>query len=95
MSEILVTFSAIQQAQTDCAGTAAKLNGQLSDLRAYLAPMVSTWTGAAAENYDAKQRQWDRAAADLNEILGLISRALGAAVDDFRAAESSNASIWA
>ena len=95
MSEILVTFSAIQQAQADCASTAANLNGQLSDLKAYLAPMVSTWTGAAAENYNAKQRQWDQAAADLNEILGQISRALGAAGDDFQAAENSNASIWA
>jgi WXG100 family type VII secretion target len=28
----------------------------LSDLKSYLAPLVSTWTGAAAENYNAKQR---------------------------------------
>lgn len=95
MSEILVTFSAIQQAQADCAGTAANLNGRLSDLKAYLAPMVATWSGAAAENYNVKQQQWDRAAADLNEILVQISRALGAAGDDFEAAENANARIWA
>jgi len=95
MSEILVTFSSIQQAQADCANTASNLNGQLSDLKSYLAPMVSTWSGAAAENYNAKQRQWDQAAQDLNEILQQISKALGSAGDDFQAAESSNANIWA
>ncbi|NHC44035.1 WXG100 family type VII secretion target [Motilibacter aurantiacus] len=95
MSEILVTFSAISQGQADVASTASNLNGQLADLKSYLAPMVSTWTGAAAENYNAKQRQWDEAAAELNSILEQIGRALGAAGDDFQAAENSNASIWA
>ena len=94
MSEILVTFSAIQQGQADVASTAGNLNGQLGDLKAYLAPMVSTWSGAAAENYNAKQRQWDEAAQALNEILAQIGRALGSAGDDFQAAENSNASMW-
>jgi WXG100 family type VII secretion target len=94
MSEILVTFSAIQQGQADVASTASNLNGQLGDLKAYLAPMVATWSGAAAENYNAKQRQWDEAAQALNEILAQIGRALGSAGDDFQAAENSNASMW-
>jgi len=95
MSEILVTFSAIQQGRADVVASANNLNGQLGDLKAFLAPMVATWSGAAAENYNAKQRQWDEAAEALNEILAQIGRALGNAGDDFQATERSNASMWA
>ena len=95
MSEILVTFSAISAAEGDVAATSQSINGQLDDLKAYLAPMVATWTGTAAENYQAKQRQWDEAATELNAILAQIGRALGTAGEDFASAESSNASIWA
>jgi ESAT-6 family protein len=95
MSEILVTFSALQQGQADVASTSSNLNTELADLKAYLAPMVATWSGAAAQNYNAKQQQWDQAAAELNEILATIGRALGTAGEDFQSAENSNASIWA
>ncbi|RKS72661.1 WXG100 family type VII secretion target [Motilibacter peucedani] len=95
MSEILVTFSAIQGAEGDVAATSQNINGQLDDLKSYLAPMVSTWTGAASENYQAKQKQWDEAAAELNAILAQIGKALGDAGQEFQAAENSNASIWA
>ena len=95
MSEILVTFSAISTAEGDIATTSQNINGQLADLKAYLAPLVADWTGSAAELYQAKQKQWDEAAAELNAILAQISRAVGAAGEDFRAAENSNASIWA
>ena len=95
MSEILVTFSAIQGAEGDVSATSQSINGQLGDLKSYLAPMVSTWTGAAAENYQAKQKQWDDAAAELNTILVQIGKALGDAGQEFQSAETSNANIWA
>ena len=49
--------------------TVASMNSQLQDLKSYLAPMVATWEGQAAQNYNAKQAQWDQAANDLNEVL--------------------------
>lgn len=94
MSEILVTFSSLHQAQTDVVSTAASLNHQLADLKSFLAPMVSTWSGAAAQNYQAKQRVWDSAAQDLNDVLARIGQALGAATEDFQRAEASNANVW-
>ena len=94
MSEILVTFGALEAAQSDVAATTSNLNQQLADLKSYLAPMVSTWTGQAAELYQAKQQQWDRAAADLNQVLAQIGQALGAASEDFRTAEQSNTNVW-
>ena len=71
------------------------VNGSLADLKSYLQPMVSTWSGTASEAYNAKQAQWDQAANDLNEVLSAIGRALGAANEGFQQTEHSNASRFA
>lgn len=91
---ILVTFGAVQQASADAAGTAANLNAQLADLKAYLAPMVAAWQGAAASDYAAKQAQWDAAQQGLNEVLQQISRAVGSAHDTYSQTEATNAGMW-
>jgi 6 kDa early secretory antigenic target len=92
---ILVTFQSIQQASQDCARTDANLQQQLSDLKAYLAPMTAVWTGKASEDYQALQRTWDQAAGELSELLQEISRALQVAGENYEQTERSNASIWA
>ena len=67
---------------------------QLEDLRRFLAPMVATWQGAAAQDYQVRQKQWDTAAADLTAVLAQIGVALGAANDGYRQAEHANAARW-
>ena len=47
--EIKVTFGALSTAQADVAATAARIRTQLDDLKRYLAPMVATWNGQAAD----------------------------------------------
>ena len=49
-SEIKVTFGALATAQSDVSGTASRITQQLEDLRRFLAPMVATWQGAAAQD---------------------------------------------
>jgi WXG100 family type VII secretion target len=95
VSEILVTFGELANAQQSVAQTAQRLNAQLDDLRRYLAPMVATWSGQAAQDYQAKQRQWDTSAADLNQVLTQIGVALGHANEGYQQVEQSNASRWA
>lgn len=92
--EILVTFSALETATADIASSAASLNQKLDDLKTYIAPMVATWTGDAATHYQAKQRQWDTAAADLNTVLQAIGRAVDTAKGDFHSGEVHNTSLW-
>lgn len=94
MSEIKVTFSALDAAQGDVSTTASRIRAQLDDLRRYLAPMVATWQGQAAQDYQAKQRQWDTAAADLFAVLAQIGVALGAANDSYQQVERANAARW-
>jgi len=61
--EILVTFGEISNAQSSVATTSRNINQELDDLKSFLAPMVATWTGQAAEDYQVKQQQWDDSAA--------------------------------
>lgn len=91
---IKVTFGALGDAQTDIASTAGRINGRLDDLKRFLAPMVATWQGQAAEEYQAKQRQWDTAAADLTAVLQRIGVAVGAANDGYQQVEKANAARW-
>jgi WXG100 family type VII secretion target len=94
MSEIKVTFAALEAAQSDVSGVAGRMTGQLEDLKRFLAPLVATWEGQAATEYQAKQRQWDTAAAGLTNVLGRIGVALGTANESYRQVEQSNASRW-
>lgn len=94
MSGIVVTFGTIMQAQSDVANTVAKIDSQLNDLRSFLAPMVSTWQGGAATDYQQLQRKWDAAAGDMNMVLGQISQMLGSTHDSYRETESRNAATW-
>jgi len=89
MSEIKVTFGALGAAQTDIAATAGRLQTQLEDLKKFLAPMVSTWTGEASVAYQVKQRQWDTAAQDLQLVLAEAGRAVGLAHDGYLASENA------
>jgi WXG100 family type VII secretion target len=94
MSEILVTFGELTNAQQTVTRAAAQLSAQLEDLRRYLAPLAATWAGQAAQDYQAKQRQWDTAAADLNQVLSQIGVALGHANEGYQQVERANASRW-
>jgi 6 kDa early secretory antigenic target len=94
MSEIKVTFGALEAAQADVSAVAGRMTSGLEDLKRFLAPMVATWEGQAATEYQAKQRQWDTAAANLTTVLGQIGVALGTANESYRQVEQANASRW-
>jgi 6 kDa early secretory antigenic target len=94
MSEILVTFGELANAQQSVTRIAGQLTAQLEDLRRYLAPLVASWSGQAAQDYQAKQHQWDTAAADLNQVLSQIGVALGHANEGYQQVERANASRW-
>lgn len=94
MSEIFVTFEALSQAQADVSSTSSSINAQLEDLKQFLAPLVASWTGQAASEYQAKQNQWNQAANDLNLVLAQIGQALGAANETYQQTEAKNAASW-
>jgi early secretory antigenic target protein ESAT-6 len=91
---IKVTFESVMAAAGDTDAIAGQIGQQLEDLKVYLAPMVASWAGQAATDYQALQARWDASAADLNAVLRQIAGALRTAHANYRMAESQNSVIW-
>ena len=87
------SFGDIAAASGDITQTSARINGLLDELKSQLAPMVSTWTGESASAYQAAQQQWDTA-ADLNQILATIARAVADSNDSMSDINRSAAASW-
>ncbi|MBV9312133.1 MAG: WXG100 family type VII secretion target [Pseudonocardia sp.] len=94
MSEIKVAFGDLSVAQQNVVGTSQRMTAQLEDLKRFLVPMVASWSGQAADDYQAKQRQWDTAAADLTSVLARIGTAIGQANEGYQQVEAVNARRW-
>jgi early secretory antigenic target protein ESAT-6 len=91
---MLVTFGAINEAAMDTDSIATQIAQQLSDLKAYVAPLAASWSGEAAGDFQALQAKWDTSANDLNQVLRQISQALRIAGEQYQATEKANSSIW-
>lgn len=91
---MLVTFAAIAEASQNVNNTSNLLNQKLDDLQRQLQPLVSDWTGNAAENYQAKQRQWNSAQQQLTQVLSAIGKVLEQAHESYSSVEKSNAATW-
>ena len=94
MSEIRVSFAALESARADVAQTATRISGRLDELRRFLTRSPPPGRDRAAQDYQARQRQWDAAATDLAAVLGQIGVALAAANDGYRQVEQANAARW-
>ncbi|HEU0087321.1 MAG TPA: WXG100 family type VII secretion target [Pseudonocardiaceae bacterium] len=92
---IQVTFGELESARASIQTTWANISRELEDLKRYLQPMVETWSGEASLAYQAHQAKWDRAAADLNQVLNQIGVALGTSNENFQAAENANRNRYA
>lgn len=90
-----LSFGQLSATHSQIVSNSSQMNQKLSDLRSYLQPMVSTWQGSASESYQALQKKWDQAAAELNQILNQIATATNNANEGFQATEKGNASRFA
>lgn len=87
---IQVTFGELENARASIQTTWTNISRELEDLKRFLQPLVETWSGEASIAYQAHQAKWDRAAAELNQVLNQIGVALGASNENFQAAEMAN-----
>ncbi|WP_042435818.1 WXG100 family type VII secretion target [Streptacidiphilus anmyonensis] len=91
---IMVNFGTVSQAASDVRQTASNVQSQLDDLRAGVQRIAASWEGKAQEGYQARQREWDSAAADLHSVLVQIAGALDSAAQNYQATENRNAGLW-
>ncbi|SFR09060.1 early secretory antigenic target ESAT-6 [Lentzea waywayandensis] len=89
-----VTFAEIAQASSTINSSATQIEGQLGDLKSEVQKTLAGYTGDAREAYEAAQRKWDEAAADLQAVLAAIGTAVGQAGEAYEAAEKQNLGRW-
>jgi ESAT-6 family protein len=91
---IQVTFGSLESAAGSIGTQAGKVQSSLDDLKSFLQPLVASWTGQAAEQYQQHQRTWDQAAADMQQVLAAIGTAVQRAAEDYQAGEQVNTARW-
>lgn len=77
----------IEEARMNISTTSAQINGQLDELKGFLAPLRESWEGETRIAYDAAQARWDAAAAEINQTLHKIGQAVGAGNDAMSATD--------
>ncbi|GAB1688864.1 WXG100 family type VII secretion target [Krasilnikovia sp. M28-CT-15] len=84
---LLVNFGALQQAGADIQKALNTLESQLSQLERDARPLVATWNGAAQDAYSERQRKWQLASQDLQNILRDIKVAVDESAADYQDTE--------
>jgi len=82
-----VNFGALSQAGSDIQKAISTLESELSQLEQDAAPLVATWEGAAKDSYAERQKRWQTASHDLQNILRDIKGAVDASASDYQETE--------
>jgi WXG100 family type VII secretion target len=91
---LVVNFAAMQKAGADIQTALNTLSSQLAQVERDAQPLVAAWDGDARAAYDVRQAKWQRAAADLSDILRDIKRALDDSAADYQHTEKRNTSLF-
>ena len=87
MSEIRVSFGAIEGAQANINTSAGAIEAQLADLDSTVA-QLQVWDGAAAEYYRQRQHQVRTAWEDIKALLSEIGTRTGTVNANYQATEN-------
>lgn len=92
--QIKYDFAQITNVSEDLRSSAARINGDLAELKQMLQPMAETWQGSAATAYQAHQAKWDQAADELNQILNQIATTVEDGNSTMLAVNNAAANSW-
>lgn len=92
---ILAQFGTIEEGANTLLKVAQQIQQELDQLKVAVAPLRSTWTGSAAQEYQAQQARADTAGADMPVRVQQMGSAAGVCLTNYQSAEGSNVSSWA
>jgi 6 kDa early secretory antigenic target len=94
MGNIRVQYAGMDAASADIGTSAAALRGHVERMESALRPLVATWTGEAAQFYQERQREWDAAMVELNDVLARAGAAVRTARENYAEVERRNTRAW-
>jgi early secretory antigenic target protein ESAT-6 len=92
--QVQVSSAVLDAGASDTDTIAGQIERELSELKSFLAPLVSTWEGEAASDWQALQTKWNTSAEDLHAVLQQIAAALRTASENYVSGENTNKSMW-
>jgi ESAT-6 family protein len=92
MTVIKVNYGTLEAATGQIQSISATIGEKLDTLRAQLQRLE--WVGHDRQAYQAAQEKWDRAIADLNQLLHEVGAAVGVAKENYQMTERSNQQMW-
>jgi WXG100 family type VII secretion target len=92
--EIRVSFAAVEAAGADIKSTSQKMDQELDNLRAKLAPLEAGYTGEAKELWHQIQTSWNNNQNELNQVLAQIGVAVNQAAENYRSTEKGVGGLW-
>ena len=92
--EVLVNAQVLDEGASDTDAVAGQIQQQLDDLRSYLAPLVESWRGQAATDYQTLQNKWNASAGDLNDVLRQIASTLRTSAETYSSGDNTNRQMW-
>lgn len=95
MSDINYNFHGMSEMSGDIRNRVAALNETHDELKGYVNRLADAWESEQAKTaYDAVQRDWDTAHADLINVLQMIAKTVEDGTANMQDAELRNAAMW-
>jgi ESAT-6 family protein len=94
VDQIAVDFRALEAGEDALRRAVDEIDLRLTDLEGVVARLLGTWTGEAADAYQAAQREWDQAVAGMRENVREMHQLLVTAHRNQASAVRANSQIW-
>jgi early secretory antigenic target protein ESAT-6 len=89
-----VDHAGLDAAADDLRRTVNDIDGRLDRLEQELAPLRSDWTGSAQQAYIAAKARWDRAIAEMRDLLDETGRSVRQSNLEYQAADRRGAASF-
>jgi 6 kDa early secretory antigenic target len=89
-----VHHAGLDAAADDLRRTVNDIDGRLNRLEQELAPLRSDWTGNAQQAYVAAKARWDRAIAEMRDLLDETGRSVRQSNLEYQAADRRGAAAF-
>ena len=86
-----VKTAEVQRLSGDMITHSNKINNALDGLEAKVSTLLSQWSGEAQSNYHEAQKKWDKAAAEMQQILTTIGQKTSEIANTYDAGDKRSA----